>query len=146
MQQDNNSIPYQLPIEAGSLVGETPKWADLPAKKEESKWPALDQFERVDINLRENAGNMALVFVFVSWALALGLALFFMVGALKLPDNAGGGALVALIVALFSAPTVIVLAVLNNTKKKQSNDELAPVPLTQVVDAVIKAVKEVKTP
>lgn len=115
--------------------------------EEEKQFADLDHFERVDIRLRECAGYIALAFVVTFWLAAVCMVIFMYlhIHDPKLPSDSRWTAVVALIVALFSAPTVIVLAVLNSTKKKPAdNSEPTTIPQAQIVDVVIKAAKELR--
>lgn len=122
-----------------------PDVVDVKALGELQGFEDLDRFDQLDLRLREWAGTVALAFATSFWLAALLSAIFIVFYKIpdpSIPSDGRWSALAALVVVLFSAPTVIILAVLNSTKrKKQETKDSESIPVVQVVDAAIKAAK-----
>lgn len=120
-----------------------PPPVDVSSLSEERQFADLDQFDRIDVALRAGAGQLALFFAVIFWIGALILAVFVAnrVGDGALPGDGRWGVLIALIVALFSVPSLIVLTIFTSTKKKRIDGE-SDIPHASVVDAIVKAIKE----
>lgn len=109
----------------------------------------LDQFDKLDLRLRDWAGTVALAFAVSFWLAAIVSAVFIVF--LRIPDpgipsDGRWATLTTIVVALFSAPTVIIIAVLNGTKRKKAGDKesVDTIPtssFTQAADTFVKAFK-----
>jgi hypothetical protein len=85
---------------------------------------------------------MAFVVTFWIAGVCVAIFLFLSVSNKGIPSDGRWAALTAMIIALISAPTIIILAVLNSTKRKKiDSPEPDPLPVVQIVEAVFKGVK-----